>query len=225
MSEPTRNIVGIKPDGTLHKEPVSFVLMLGEAFKIAVEVHDNQRDKSGEPILFHVMRVASAMDTDTERCVAILHDVIEDVVPNTSLAIARLCMRIESIYGETIANAVADLTRMPNQSYMDYIRRLSRNPLAVKVKLADLAENMRRDRMRKLPPKEANRLYDRYHEAFCFLTGEQWKHEDAAEDAARNARFDAQRTAYQRADGTLHTDKEEYDRAKHGPIVNGKVKL
>lgn len=183
-------------------------LLLGEAFKIAVEVHGNQRDRGGEPYMGHICRVMSAMDTDTERCVAILHDTLED-----SENAAPWLPYISNIFGPEIFSAVLALSRMdPEEPYLDYIRRLSRNPLAVKVKLADLADNMRRARMRKLPALEAERLYQRYHEAFCFLTGKQWEHEDEVEDAARDARFDAQRTAYQRADGTLHTDKEEYDR-------------
>lgn len=194
-------------------------LLLGEAFKIAVGVHGEQRDKSGEPYMGHICRVMSAMDTDTERCVAILHDSIEDS-GNRAVAVGHA---IFQAYGVTVGDAVIALTRLmvdddisgsgtENSSYMNYIRRLSRNPLAVKVKLADLQDNRRRDRLRKLPSAEANRLFDRYEEAYCFLVGRQWEHEDAAEDAAQDARFEAQRTVCQRADGTLHRDKEEYDR-------------
>lgn len=156
-------------------------LMLGEAFKIAVEVHGNQRDKSGEPYLGHVCRVMSAMETDTERCVAILHDALEDCDSLYTLEYGR---RIGDIYGVEVIDAVIALTRFDRvflPDYMDYIRRLSFNPLAVKVKLSDLADNMRRDRLRKLPALEAERLYQRYHEAYCFLTGKNWEHEEAAE--------------------------------------------
>jgi hypothetical protein len=52
---------------------------------------------------------------------------------------------------------------------MDYIRRLSTNPLAVKVKFADLADNRRRERLRKLPREESNRLFDKYEQAWLLL--------------------------------------------------------
>lgn len=138
-------------------------LSLKEAFRIAVEVHGDQRDKAGEPYLFHVMRVAMAMDTDEERVVAILHDVIEDY-DDTMETMAD----INEAYGQDILSTVELLTR--NKPYLDYIRRLSTNPLAVKVKLADLRDNMDGDRLRKLPTKEeAARLYKKYREAYEFL--------------------------------------------------------
>lgn len=159
-------------------------LLLAEAFKIAVEVHGNQRDKAGEPYMGHICRVMSAMDTDTERCVAILHDSIED-----SKRVGGMTRHLRGLFPDEIVDAVGALSRRPvnlqtlaqlvtdgarpieRESYMDYIRRLSSNPLAVKVKLADLRDNMNEDRLRKLPTKEeAFRLHKKYWEAYRFLS-------------------------------------------------------
>lgn len=146
-------------------------LSLKEAFRIAVEVHGDQRDKSGEPYLFHVMRVAAQMDTDEERVVAILHDVIEDFVPEEGDIGQTLALvsRIYELYGPNIGNAVEALTKGTDVPYMDYIRRLSTNPLAVKVKLADLEDNSNPERLESREPKEAVRLYAKYAEAYAFL--------------------------------------------------------
>lgn len=159
--------------GTLWSQVDYMQLDLTEAFRIAVEVHGAQRDKAGEPYLFHVFRVAEQMDTDEERVVAILHDVIEDSValhPNAaSVEMLRLGLKIRSLYGIAVADAVCELTRGPVEPYLDYIRRLATNPLAVKVKFADLKDNRNRDRLRKLPRTEAERLWDKYEKAWLVL--------------------------------------------------------
>jgi (p)ppGpp synthase/HD superfamily hydrolase len=138
---------------------------LKAAFEIAVEVHGNKRDKAGEPYLAHICRVMSAMDTDEERVVAILHDAMEDG-PSMVTADWRL-----TFYPEHLLLAVLALTRVPGEPYMDYIRRLSKNPLAVKVKMADLRDNMDYRRLDKLDPAERHRLHLKYHEASYYLAG------------------------------------------------------
>ena len=44
-------------------------------------------------------------------------------------------------YPEEVLEAVVLMTRPQGMSYMDYVRRLSVNPIARKVKLADLRHN------------------------------------------------------------------------------------
>jgi hypothetical protein len=139
---------------------------LTEAFRIAVEVHGNQRDKSGaEPYMGHVCRVASGMETDIGRVVAILHDVLEDA-ETTGHDLER---RIHEAYGESVLAAVKVLTRHPDTPYLDYIRHVAHNPLAVTVKLADLSDNMREDRLAKLPLTDSIRLRQKYTTAFAQL--------------------------------------------------------
>ena len=50
------------------------------AFQIAKKAHSKQVDKAGKDYILHPMKVASYMDTDTEKAVAYLHDVLEDMV-------------------------------------------------------------------------------------------------------------------------------------------------
>lgn len=154
-------------------------LLLGEAFKIAVEVHGAQLDKSGEPYLFHVMRVAMSFDDDGERCVAILHDAVEDTPGDMMSADGSylptpkvvLLDRIRNLYGLDIAIAVCLLTHERRVPYMQYIQALGSSPLARAVKLADLADNMSEPRLRKLPMHEADRLRKKYREAWDYLMG------------------------------------------------------
>jgi hypothetical protein len=142
-------------------------LDLKPAFELAVEVHGTQRDKAGEPYMGHICRVMSAMDTDAERVVAILHDVLEDTSDwNKWNAITD---QILDAYNWPTYFAVKALTRMPDMTYAGYIRHVADSALATKVKLADLRDNTDRFRMEKLAPAERERLRTKYYEAMNYL--------------------------------------------------------
>ena len=51
---------------------------LEKAIKIAVEAHSGQVDKGGNPYILHPLRVMLFLDTEEERIVGVLHDVVED---------------------------------------------------------------------------------------------------------------------------------------------------
>jgi (p)ppGpp synthase/HD superfamily hydrolase len=141
---------------------------LKPAIEIAVEVHGEQVDKCGDPYLFHVFRVAMDMETNEERVVAFLHDSLEDIPKGlTRLRVDRM---IEFWYDRALLDKVWALTRGEEETYMEYIERLSSTPIAVKVKLADLMDNMRTDRLEKLPAEDRVRLLKKYQEAYEFLS-------------------------------------------------------
>lgn len=146
------------------------VMQLVEAFKLAFEIHGNQRDKGGDPYLFHVMRVTMSMKSDEERVVALLHDSVASTP--TLEGQVDLVRKVRLHFGDTTAKTVLRLTRNELESYMDYIRRLSTDKLAVTVKLADLEDNMREERLAKLPDVEAERLRAMYGPAYLFLGGD-----------------------------------------------------
>ncbi|SRR5579875_444336 len=145
-------------------------MQLMEAFRLAFEIHGNQRDRAGAPYLFHVMRVAMSMKTDEERALALLHDAI--VSTPTLEAQMEVVRRIRMHYGAEFTKTVLRLTRNEDEPYMDYIRRLSVDRLAVRVKLADLADDLLDERLAKLPDVEADRLRAMYGPAFLFLGGD-----------------------------------------------------
>lgn len=130
---------------------------LNEAIVVATWAHVTQVDKAGQPYILHPLRVMLSMDTDEERMVAALHDVVED----TDVTLAKLR---QAGFAEDVTSAVDALTRRDGEPYMpDYIDRVAANPLARKVKLADLADNLSPSRA--LPGSEAVRLYRRYRAA------------------------------------------------------------
>ncbi len=104
------------------------------AFQVAKKAHEGQKDKAGVDYIYHPIKVASMMDTDIEKAVAYLHDVIED----TSMTIEDL-----SQYGfpNVVIQAVDVLTKRNEESYDLYIQRVIQNSLAKKVKMADLMHN------------------------------------------------------------------------------------
>lgn len=52
--------------------------MLDNAIKFASRVFNGRTDEKGEPYINHAMRVADKMETEFEKIVAVLHDVLED---------------------------------------------------------------------------------------------------------------------------------------------------
>ena len=56
----------------------------------------------------------------------------------------------EAGFGQTVLEGVDVLTRRPNMKYFDYIDDISTNPMAARVKLAEMAENKDQDRVNKV---------------------------------------------------------------------------
>ena len=88
-----------------------------KALDIASWAHRDQKDKAGKPYFGHLARVSMACDSDAAKIVALLHDVIED----TDLTPDKL---EEMGISEFIVVAVVCLTRKPEESYDDFIKRL-----------------------------------------------------------------------------------------------------
>ena len=53
-------------------------LNLKKPFTIALTSHAGQEQKNGDPYVLHPLHLMCQMETETERIVAVLHDVIED---------------------------------------------------------------------------------------------------------------------------------------------------
>ena len=125
--------------------------MLEEAILIATRAHMGQVDKGNQPYILHPLRVMLRLQTEEERTVGVLHDVIED----TSVAIEDL--RKQGISKEVL-EALEHITKGKQEPYMEYISRVIQNPLALKVKKCDLEDNMNRSRLEKVTEKDEARL-------------------------------------------------------------------
>jgi Guanosine polyphosphate pyrophosphohydrolases/synthetases len=127
------------------------VNLLEQAIKTAVRAHEGQSDRAGMPYILHPLRVMHRMDTLEEKITAVLHDTVEDT-PLTIEDLHRMG------FPEPIAVAVETLTRRENEEYEEYIDRVLSNPLAVKVKIADLKDNMDLTRLREVKEHDIIRI-------------------------------------------------------------------
>lgn len=105
-----------------------------KAYMIACKEHRGQKDKGGNDYILHPCAVADMLETDIEKAVAYLHDVVED----TKVTIDDL-KRLD--FPDVIINAVEAITKRENETYNIYIERVAKNPIAKNVKLADMEHN------------------------------------------------------------------------------------
>lgn len=134
---------------------------LEHAIVIAAQAHAGQTDKAGAPYILHPLKVMLRMNTDEERIVAVLHDVIEDCdVTLEDLHKAGFSTRI--------VDAIGTLTKQPGETRIHAAQRAAQLPLARAVKLADNAENMDISRISSPTQKDLARL-EEYKEVRTLL--------------------------------------------------------
>lgn len=137
--------------------------VVSKARDLAYRAHAGQVDKAGRPYIEHVARVAAAVSDDPEaEVVAWLHDVLED------------CEWLAAeIYAmpEWIIEAVEALTRSCYNDPKNYYPIIRTCPRALRVKLADIADNSSEERLALLDEKTAARLRRKYAKALQALTG------------------------------------------------------
>lgn len=131
--------------------------MLEDAIEIAVQAHRGQTDKAGAPYVLHPLRMMCRVETEAEKIVAVLHDVIEDMDWTFE------ALRDRGFPNEILA-ALDCLSRREDETYDAFIERAKTNPLARRVKLADLEDNLDISRIETLSPRDMDRL-NKYNRA------------------------------------------------------------
>ena len=109
---------------------------LHKAITIACEAHQGQSSINGEPYILHPLRLLIKAKSNEERIITVLHDVIEK--SNISLADLK-----NKGFDQNIINSIDSLSRRRSESYIEYIGRLMQNKISVKIKLLDLADNIK----------------------------------------------------------------------------------
>lgn len=133
-----------------------------KAIALALEGHKDQKDKSGLPYILHPLRVMLKMDTEDEMVTAVLHDILEDT------RIDERYLLSEGIPAESI-EIIKLLTKNVSDDYLDYIQKIKANPVAAKIKKADITDNINILRLLHIEPTDINRL-NNYLQAFKILT-------------------------------------------------------
>lgn len=138
--------------------------MLGKAIALASKAFENTKDKGGQPYILHCLRVMNNLHTEDEelKIIAILHDVLEDT------EITADDLRFMG-FKNRVVSALELLTHVDNLSYDDYIKAISFNADATKVKLADLKDNSDITRLKGLSKKDFDRM-EKYHRSFIYLS-------------------------------------------------------
>ena len=138
---------------------------LQRAIEIATDAHKGQFDKAGNEYIGHPLRVMEMDQTEEEKIVGVLHDVIED----TDWTFEAL--EAEG-FSQEIITALRCITKLSeNENYDDFIDRVKKNPLATAVKINDLSDNMDIRRLPYLSDKDVKRL-KKYLKAYKKLIGE-----------------------------------------------------
>lgn len=113
--------------------------LTNKAMTIAYNAHHGQIDKGGMPYIFHPYHLAEQMDDEISTCAALLHDVVED----TDVTFEDL----EKEFPTEVIEVLKLLTHAEDEDYYVYVRRLKDNPIAKKIKLADIAHNSDQSRL------------------------------------------------------------------------------
>ena len=127
-------------------------MSLEKAIQIAVEAHAGTKDKGGKAYILHPISVMMRVETEEEKIVAILHDVVEDTDWTFD------ALRKEG-FSETVIEALETVTKYSEEEdYDDFIQRSLKNDIGRKVKIADLRENLDVTRIGELYPKDIERI-------------------------------------------------------------------
>ena len=134
------------------------------AMVIAYNAHRGQVDNVGVPYIFHPIHLAEQMDDEIACCVALLHDTVED----TDVTFTDL----EAEFPPPVLDALRLLTHEDGIDYFDYVRAIKQNPVAVKVKLADLDHNSDQTRCAgsDISPQRLAKWNEKYTKAREILT-------------------------------------------------------
>lgn len=113
---------------------------LESAIQVAMQAHQGQRDKSGQPYILHVLRVMLGVQGPLAQQAGVLHDTVED----TTTSFEDL---LQAGVSPEAVEAVRLLTHDDSMGYAEYVCRLKGNSIARSVKLSDLNDNYRLDRV------------------------------------------------------------------------------
>lgn len=128
---------------------------------VATMAHRGQVDKSGVPYIEHPRAVARQLETPEEKAVGYLHDTLEDTFLTEE--------DLRPVFGDVITDAVVAMTHLVYEDYFTYIERVSANPIAKRVKLADLTHNMDESRLILITQHDRDRL-EKYKRAYAYLS-------------------------------------------------------
>jgi hypothetical protein len=140
---------------------------LGKAIAIAAKAFENKTDKGGKPYILHCLYVMHKVKHlgETAMICAVLHDLVEDCSEDGYT----LPYLEKEGFSFGVRYILSLLTHEPLMDYMDYIRKLSEEPIARAIKMADLEHNSKLTRIKDVRKKDFDRM-EKYILAFKYLS-------------------------------------------------------
>lgn len=137
-----------------------------KAMQYAYAAHHGQQDYNGVPYILHPVHLAEQMEDEISCAAALLHDVVEDTPATFD--------DLRAVFPEAVVEVVTYLTHDDETDYFDYVRKIRENPIAMKVKLADIAHNSDPSRAVNcnVPPEKLVYWKKKYARARAILMGE-----------------------------------------------------
>lgn len=127
--------------------------LYNKAKRLAEEIHENQLDMCGEPLIEHLFRVANKLEYFEDKVIAMLHHSLDHLTEDD----------LRKDFPDFVVEAVKDLTLNMGENYDEYIKRIGQNDVATKIKLIDLQD--------KLDQVEDNFILEEtYRQALKFLS-------------------------------------------------------
>ena len=128
---------------------------------IVEEMFKGIKDKEGAPYIEHLRFVSDAQPTENGKIVGLLHDLIEDT--DTSV------LELQQVgFSDRILYSLLLLSKIKGTPYPEYIDKiiLSNDEVAIRVKEADMRNNMDPERLANLSPGDRQHFIEKYTEPY-----------------------------------------------------------
>ena len=126
---------------------------LERAIEIAVSAHKGVKDKGGNPYILHPLRVMLSLNSEEEKIVGVLHDVVEDAEDWTFEKLQ------DEGFSTQILEGLQSVTKTSeDENYDEFVQRALANTIGRQVKIADIKDNLDVTRLEILSEKDVKRL-------------------------------------------------------------------
>jgi (p)ppGpp synthase/HD superfamily hydrolase len=126
---------------------------LERAIEIAVSAHKGVKDKGGNPYILHPLRVMLSLNSEEEKIVGVLHDVVEDAEDWTFEKLQ------DEGFSTLILEGLKSVTKTSeDENYNEFVQRALANTIGRQVKIADIKDNLDVTRLDILTEKDVKRI-------------------------------------------------------------------
>lgn len=130
---------------------------LSRAILVAAHAFDGATDRQGDPYIAHAIRVMNDVDGDDAKIVALLHDTLEW----GDLTWSELS---QMGFSQRVLAAIDALTDREGEALSEQVSRIRSNPLALRIKIADIRDNSQKWRTKRMDPDTRDQMMSKYRD-------------------------------------------------------------